>query len=59
MYIYQLLRKCYFSGKFGLMAPGEVVIITAQLHLTKPEFRFCASSNPARCVPEICDGENL
>ena len=24
-----------------------VVITTAQLHLTKPELRFCAGSNPA------------
>ena len=26
---------------------GVVVIITAQLHSTKPELRFCAGSNPA------------
>ena len=32
---------------------------TAQLHLTKLEFRFCAGSNPARSVSEICDGEDL
>ena len=38
---------------------GVVVIITAQLHLTKPELRFCAGSNPARSVSEICDGEDL
>ena len=35
-----------------------VVITTAQLHLTKPELRFCAGSNPA-CVSEIRNGENL
>ena len=32
---------------------------SAKLHLTKPELRFCAGSNPARCVSEICDGEDL
>ena len=35
---------------------GVVVITTAQLHSTKPELRFCASSNP---VSEIRDGEDL
>ena len=38
---------------------GVVVITTAQLHSTKSELRFCAGSNPARGVSEICDGENL
>ena len=38
---------------------GVVVITTAQLHSTKPEFRFCAGSNPARGVSEIRDGEDL
>ena len=38
---------------------GVVVIITAQLHSTKPELRFCAGSNPARGVSEIRDGEDL
>ena len=33
-----------------------MVITTAQLHSTKPELRFCASSNP---VSEIRDGEDL
>ena len=33
------------------------VITTAQLHSTKPECRFCAGSNPACGVSEICDGE--
>ena len=36
---------------------GVVVITTAQLHSTKPEFRFCTGSNPARSVSEICDYE--
>ena len=38
---------------------GVVVITTAQLHSTKPELRFCAGSDPARSVSEICDGEDL
>ena len=38
---------------------GVVVIITALLHSTKPELRFCASSNPARAVSKIRDGEDL
>ena len=36
-----------------------VVITTAQLHLTKPELRFCAASSPAGSVSEIRDGEDL
>ena len=35
-----------------------MVIITAQLHSTKPELRFRAGSNPAGGVSEICDGED-
>ena len=38
---------------------SEVAITTAQLHSRKPELRFCASSNPARSVSEIRNGENL
>ena len=44
---------------FTLWRRGVVVITSAQLHLTKPELRLCAGSNPARGVLEICDGENL
>ena len=36
----------------------KVVIITAQLHSTKPELRFCAGSNSARGVSKIRDGED-
>ena len=36
-----------------------VVITTAQLHSTKLELKFCASSNPARGVGEIRDAEDL
>ena len=38
---------------------GVVVITTAQLHLTKPEIRFCAGSNPGCSVSKIRDGEDL
>ena len=38
---------------------GVAVIITAQLHSTKPELRLCTGSNPARGVSEIHDGEDL
>ena len=38
---------------------GVVVITAAKLHSTKPELRFCASSNPARGVSEIRDGEDF
>ena len=37
---------------------GVVVITTAQIHLSKPELRFCAGSNPAHCVSEIRDDED-
>ena len=36
-----------------------MVITTAQLHLTKPELRLCAGSNPACGVSEIHDVEDL
>ena len=45
--------KCFKGSR------GVEVIITAQLYSTKPELRFCAGSNPARGVLEICDGKNL
>ena len=35
------------------------VITTAQLHSTKPAFRFCAGSNPACGMSEIQDGDDL
>ena len=36
-----------------------MVITTAQVHSAKRELRFCASSNPARDVSKIRDGEDL
>ena len=54
-------RFSNFAKSFNV-APwcrGVVVIITAQLHSTKPELRFCAGSKPARGVSEIRNGEDL
>ena len=36
-----------------------LVVITAQLHSTNPELRFCAGLNPARGVSKIRHGEDL
>ena len=36
-----------------------VVITTAQFYPTKPELRFCAGSNPAHSMSEICNGKDL
>ena len=36
---------------------GVVVITIPELHSTNPELRFCAGSNPARSVLELCDGD--
>ena len=38
---------------------GVVFITTAQLYSTMPELRFCACSNYAHSVSEICNDENL
>ena len=46
-------------SSINLWRRGVVVITKAQLYSTKPSLRFCASSNPAGSVSEICDGENL
>ena len=42
-----------------IVVPWLVVITTAQLHSTKPKLRFCAGSNPARCMSKIRNGEDL
>ena len=42
-----------------MVCRGVVVITTPQLYSTKPELRFCAGSNRACGVSEICDGEDL
>ena len=38
---------------------GVLVVTAAQLHLAKPELRFCAVQNPAHGMSEIRDGEDL
>ena len=38
---------------------GAVVIITAQIHSTKLELRFCTGFNPATSMSEIPNGEDL
>ena len=38
---------------------GVAVILTAQLHSSKPELVFYRVSNPARGVSKIRDGEDL
>ena len=37
----------------------SLVITAAQLHLTKPELRFCTGSNSNRDLSKICDGKNI
>ena len=53
--IKQVKRKQENESKWRC---AVMVITTAQLRSTKPELRFCAASNPARCVSEIREGEN-
>ena len=45
-------RICFFCRHV-------LVVTTVQLYLTNPELRFYPGLNPARCVSEVCDGENL
>ena len=53
------LDNCLLASCKIISALGVVVITTVQLHLNKPEFRFCAGSNPACSVSEIGNGEDL
>ena len=53
------MRVVLMQTNFKLVGRGVVIITTAQLHLSKPELRFCAGSNPARGVSEIRDGQDL
>ena len=57
----QLIRCeiSFFRNHAGKTCCGAVVINIAQLHLTKPEVRFCASSNTLCNVWDICSGEDL
>ena len=41
----------------GLWRRGVVVITTAHLHFIEPKLMFCAGSNCACGVSEICDGQ--
>ena len=60
MYVQNYIHKDDVESIKSLWRRGAVVITTtAHLHSTKPELRFCAGSNPARGVSEICDGEDL
>ena len=43
----------------SLWRHGVVAITTEQLHLSNPEHRFCAGSNPAVGVSESRGGEDL
>ena len=51
-----MIKNSFYETKWRR---GVMVITTARLHLTKPELRFCAGSNPARDVSEIRNGEDL
>ena len=52
-----LYKKLYFLSI--LLRHRGVVVITTQLHSTKPELRFCAGLNHACAVSEIRNGEDL
>ena len=49
----------YLTNIFPKWRHDAVVIITTQLHSTKPELSFCAGLNTARVVLQIRDGEDL
>ena len=46
-----------FADRLKWLRAVEVVT-NAKHHSSKPELMFCARSNPARDVSEICDGED-
>ena len=54
----KIISDCYVIHS-SEKCRGVVVITTAQLHLTKPELKFCAGSNLTCGVSEIRDGEDL
>ena len=45
--------------KYKFETPCRSGYTTTQLHLVKPELRFCAGSDPARGVSEIRNDEDL
>ena len=62
MYIYNSNKWSFLRSKSEkfLRWRREVVVITkAQLYSTKSQLRFCAGSNPARGVSDICNSENI
>ena len=55
-------KKFFFEkllGKDTSVYRDVVLITTNNLIQKKSELRFCAGSNPACGVWEICDGQNL
>ena len=54
-----MVPSSHYKLKQHLWHCGVVFITTEQLHLTKPQLRFCRGSNPARSMSEIRDGEDL
>ena len=57
--ISEFFLRLIHNGCSVMWCRGVVVITTAQLHSTKSELRFCAGSDPAPGVSEICDCEYL
>ena len=56
----ELTCSCKHVKKINqhLWIRSAVVMTTSKLHSTKSKLRFCAGSNLARTLTEICDGEN-
>ena len=50
---------CKYLIELKDLHSGVMVITTAQLHLTKPELRFCPGSNPACGRLDSCNDKNL
>ena len=53
--VWDITRNGYVNSLTEFLK--ALVITTAQRPSTKPELRFCAGSNSARGVSEICGGE--
>ena len=53
--VWDITRNGYVNSLIEFLK--TLVITTAELHSTKPELRFCAGSNSARSVSEICGDE--
>ena len=46
-------------GSLSSQRSAVVIIITAQLHLIKPEFKLCVGSNLSLVISDICSYEEL